>query len=172
MKEHLIPYLIFGYLINGIIWGVICRAIVNSKGYSSDENHGFAWGFFLGLIGLIVCLGKPNIMLLNMRQNNNVSSGLNYNGRNNTLHRNMNEDKAGWVCNCGARNYENENSCHRCGKSRMPVKNNTVESAASSSSKTNDADTSARIKELKHLFDSGLITEEEFTAKKKQILGL
>ena len=54
----------------------------------------------------------------------------------------------------------------------MPVKNNTVESAASASSKTNDADTSARIKELKQLFDEGLITEEEFTAKKKQILGL
>lgn len=42
-----------------IIIGAICRAIVRSKRYPNFENHGFAWGFWLGLIGLIVCVCKP-----------------------------------------------------------------------------------------------------------------
>lgn len=41
-----------------LIFGFVGRAIVKSKGYEYD-NHGFAWGFWLGIIGVIVCAGKP-----------------------------------------------------------------------------------------------------------------
>ena len=37
------------YVINGLFWGIICHFVAKSK-----NNSGFWWGFFLGLIGLIV----------------------------------------------------------------------------------------------------------------------
>jgi uncharacterized membrane protein YeaQ/YmgE (transglycosylase-associated protein family)/predicted Zn-ribbon and HTH transcriptional regulator len=46
-------------LVMGVIWGFVGRAIVGSKGYDGSDNHGFAWGFWLGIIGLIVCASKP-----------------------------------------------------------------------------------------------------------------
>lgn len=36
-------------VINGLFWGIICHFVAKSK-----NNSGFWWGFFLGLIGLIV----------------------------------------------------------------------------------------------------------------------
>lgn len=46
------------YIILQIIFGLISRAIVKEKCYPDNENHGFAWGFWLGVIGLIICLCK------------------------------------------------------------------------------------------------------------------
>lgn len=41
------------------LWGFVAKQIVKSKGYPDSENKGFWWGFWLGWIGLIVCLTKP-----------------------------------------------------------------------------------------------------------------
>ena len=41
------------------LWGFVGKQIVKSKGYPESMNKGFWWGFFLGWIGLIVCLVKP-----------------------------------------------------------------------------------------------------------------
>lgn len=55
----MIKYIIIGsVLIVLIALGIICKKIVKSKGYPNDDNAGFAWGFFLNFIGLIVCLKK------------------------------------------------------------------------------------------------------------------
>lgn len=43
------------FLVQGLIFGFITRAIADSKGY----DGGFWWGFFLGLIGLIVVAVRP-----------------------------------------------------------------------------------------------------------------
>lgn len=51
---------IVSWIIFGVIWGFACRAIVKGKGYPDAYNHGFAWGFWLGLIGLIVCACKSD----------------------------------------------------------------------------------------------------------------
>lgn len=56
---------IIAFSINGIIWEIICYFLVKSKWYEKSENHGFAWGFWLGLIGLIVCCIKPNVTYQN-----------------------------------------------------------------------------------------------------------
>ena len=40
------------------LWGYVCKHIVRSKGYPDSENKGFWWGFFLGWIGIIVCVTK------------------------------------------------------------------------------------------------------------------
>ena len=41
-----------------VIFGAVCSSIVAKKGYPKEKNHGFLWGFFLGVIGLIVCACK------------------------------------------------------------------------------------------------------------------
>jgi len=40
----------------GLIFGFITRSIARKKGYS----HGFVWGFFLGVIGLLVNVFRPD----------------------------------------------------------------------------------------------------------------
>ena len=56
------------FLGGGIIFGLASKHINESKGYSG----GFAWGFFLGLIGIIVVACKPNI---NKQSSYSESSG-------------------------------------------------------------------------------------------------
>lgn len=53
------------YFVLGIIWGAVSSSIVKGKGYPDSENHGFAWGFWLGLIGLIVCASKVPYSMVN-----------------------------------------------------------------------------------------------------------
>ncbi len=60
------------YIAIGCVFGAICRKIIEDKGYSSQENHGFAWGFGLGVIGFIVCSTKPD---MNNTPNMNGSVG-------------------------------------------------------------------------------------------------
>ncbi|MBQ7186830.1 MAG: hypothetical protein IJR91_04280 [Ruminococcus sp.] len=45
-------------VIAAIVLGFVGRFIVKGKGYPDQMNHGFAWGFWLGIIGLIVCACK------------------------------------------------------------------------------------------------------------------
>lgn len=47
---------IIGYLVSCIVFGLITRHVAQSKGYEG----GFAWGFWLGLIGLLVVGFRPN----------------------------------------------------------------------------------------------------------------
>ncbi len=55
----MLKYILIGAALAVLITlGIICRKIVKSKGYPEDDNAGFAWGFFLNFIGLIVCLRK------------------------------------------------------------------------------------------------------------------
>lgn len=213
----------WGYCIGGIISGLICgaigRIIVSSKGYDDSDNHGFAWGFWLGLIGLIVCACKPEAP----RRSFGSSKGLGYSGLNGDSN-NIGAPSShnSWVCTCGARNSSHDNICNRCGKGRYASPNTSIagnntpsrntswvcecgmrNSAAHSvclkcgkvkqesvfaikqtstnaevtpslenNTTSNIGNTAAQIKEFKKLLDEGLITEEEFAAKKKQILGI
>lgn len=50
-------YLII-WAVQGAIWGFATNKIVENKGY--DENW-FWWGFFFGLIALLVALSKPTV---------------------------------------------------------------------------------------------------------------
>lgn len=104
-----------------IVCGVISKKINESKG----RRGGFAWGFFLGVIGIIVVACRSDL-----NQTNTVNPGYN-NQVNNTINSNnaLQQDKN--------------------------VKSPKEELAS-----------------YKDLLDSGLITQEEFDAKKKQILGL
>lgn len=67
-----------------IISGNISKAVVKSKNYPDSINHGFAWGFFLGILGIIICLFKTPIP---KRRSSTSSSSSNY-SRNTTRSRN------------------------------------------------------------------------------------
>lgn len=49
------------------VWGCICQMIGNNR----NVNYGFLWGFFLGIIGLIIiiCLGNGNNNSINAVDN-------------------------------------------------------------------------------------------------------
>ena len=44
---------IVAFVIIRIIIGAICKSIVSSKRYPDSDNHGFAWGFWLGIMVLL-----------------------------------------------------------------------------------------------------------------------
>ncbi len=81
--------------------------------------------------------------------------------------------KGQWKCECGALNYPYETSCHRCGKQKPFMKTeSTAKPAAAPTPKPAEKSITEQLEELKKLVDQGLITEADFEAKKKQILGL
>lgn len=45
------------YIVISVIWGLVTQKVAENKGY---YDHAFWWGFFLGLIGLIVILVRPD----------------------------------------------------------------------------------------------------------------
>ena len=106
----LLVYLIFFAVLigQGCVWGWAVNKVVKNRGY--DENW-FWWGFFFGLIALIVALTKPQ-------------------------------------------------NTYGQYKSTVACENGT------------NSDKFAEVKKYKELMDAGIITEEEFSKKKSEILGV
>ena len=82
--------LLIAYVFQGIIFGVICSYVASTKGY----NGGFAWGFFLGIIGLLVVGFRPNLT---------QASAEAYRP---TYPDGQPKPKPQWECVCGAKNPE------------------------------------------------------------------
>ncbi len=73
---YTIGYLFFTVGVR-VALGCLGRKIVNDKGYPKEQNHGFVWGFFLGIIGLLVCsIKKPYYDTIGYAPQNRI----NYNG--------------------------------------------------------------------------------------------
>ena len=109
-----LPIILLGFTISSLL-GVVCERMLKSKGYPIEENNGFWWGFFLAVIGLIVCALKP-------------AYSLTQNGLRQVLDQRSSNHKPASISN--------------------------------------------QIKEINELKEQGLITEEEYEAKKKQILNI
>ncbi|MGN0576121.1 MAG: SHOCT domain-containing protein [Ruminococcus sp.] len=107
--------IIFG--IRGAIYGIIAIGISEKKG-NDEGNAGFWWGFWLGLLGLVIVACQPN----------------------NKFKKEAEEE---------IENYDMEID-------ETLINNYEIE----------------EIKKYKKLLDDGFITEEEFSEKKKQILGI
>lgn len=112
-------------LISAVGFGIACRAIVKGKGYPPEMNRGFLWGFFLGLIGLIVCAVKPvygqmNQFYYNGQPMNGGQYGQPYGSQqfgdqySQPYGQNF-SGQDGWYCSCGAQNTEGSNFCRICG---------------------------------------------------------
>ena len=63
-------------LIVSLVCGGIGKSIVRGKGYPDHLNHGFAWGFWLNILGIIVCACKSDYS--SGRRNNYNNSGSSY----------------------------------------------------------------------------------------------
>jgi hypothetical protein len=157
-------------IIVGVIFGLICKHIVKSKGY---ESGGFWWGFLLTWIGIIVCALKPEAPHSSSRSSSGSSSGgLSYPGLGSASAR----DDSHWTCKfCGRQNGNMYTTCGKCGRNKFDkqVAAPAVSQAVTAPVNTPSADNvAAQIKDYKKLLDEGIISEEEFAAKKKQILGI
>ena len=140
------------------LWGWATYSINLNKGY---DNNGFWWGFWLGLIGVIVVLCKPDARTqyyetygYPSQYGNKIPEG-------------------GWKCTCGTIHSSYVTSCS-CGKSKREVLNPTPApkpqpSAAAAEDK--ESKIIAALQEYKKLLDSGVLTQEEFEQKKQQLLG-
>lgn len=156
------------------IWGAITWKVNDSKGYSSN---GFWWGFFLGWIGLIVVACRSNVSGYKMsgwkcvcgrvhsdyvtacacgRIKNNISSM--------PVSTPAKLVNGGWQCSCGRIHAAYVSSCV-CGINKKDALANTSPATPSGEEATVNL-----LKEYKALLDSGAITQEEYDAKKKQLL--
>ena len=88
----------------GVIFGLAGSSIVEGKGYPQKDNHGFAWGFWLWFLGIIVCVSKPAYTILNLHRivnfnNNTINTNNIDNESNNNIENN--------AVNDGLLNYNN-----------------------------------------------------------------
>ena len=144
-------------LVWGLVWGFATQAVITNKGY---YQNWFWWGFFFGLIAMIVALSKPNAQT-------NVSTAAPEwmsHGHNNQL-----LDAGGWTCSCGRVNPSYTGTC-ACGKTRQQALERVREQAEK---KAEDEEIAKleKVKAYKEFLDSGVITKEEYEAKRKEILG-
>lgn len=145
-------------IIWGLIWGFATRAVIYNKGYS---DNWFWWGFFFGFIALIVALSKSE---KHYNETNTGSSIIK-----DTFYDEKIMADGGWKCSCGRTNYHYVSTC-ACGRSRYDAS----PAVKTPSHSPIEQPTSAieDIKKFKELLDAGIITQEEFNAKKKQLLKL
>ncbi|MBQ9838854.1 MAG: SHOCT domain-containing protein [Oscillospiraceae bacterium] len=151
-------------LVVGIIFGCITKGINENKGY----DGGFAWGFWLGWIGIIVvacrqpCVYTPTESIIvpakNAVQTVSAPPG-------------QIDASGSWRCRCGRVNARFVSSC-ACGLSKREA---TEPATPAVSKNDTDAENELKnislLKEYKALLDSGVITQEEFDAKKASILS-
>lgn len=144
LNSYMTTYFIIGVIVSvimGCIWGAVTAAINEHKGY----DGGFAWGFFLGLIGVIVVASRaPYVRPQPVYKPMTITSG--------------------WVCTCG-RTHDNYVSSCVCGNTKRDALQGKKTEQNPESSKINT------LKEYKKLLDEGIITQEEFDQKKTEILS-
>lgn len=140
-------------LVQGLIFGFAADAIVSNKGY---EENWFWWGFFFGLIALLVALSKPQ---------NTVE--ISYEIREETHQKNLLEN-GGWKCSrCGTVHPAYTGTCG-CGGTKKDSLNQTRQEQKNSS----ELENIQKLKGYKELLDAGAITAEEFERKKQELLSL
>lgn len=183
--EYLIGYLI-GILIWAVVWGFITKHISESKGY----DGGFWWGFWLGLIGLIVVACKPNTYYNQSYNNYGSPYGSPLTPKLTPYEQEKIIEEGGWKCNnCNRVNPDYITTCS-CGTSKsnnvsIPFERNstpierpktkselTPESKSTTETEPKLTLAADEILKLKQLLDAGALTQDEFDAKKKQLLGL
>ena len=141
----------------GLVWGFATSAVVRNKGYGEEDVMWFWLGFLFSFIAIIVAASKPVYQppLSPARKERERQQDI--------------LDEGGWKCVCGRVNGYYVSSC-ACGRSKSEGNvNNQIRIEPQKIEEKSDI---AKIKEYKELLDCGIITQEEFDAKKKQLLGL
>lgn len=177
MDYDFVAYFIALILAVGIrcIWGAITWKINDYKGYASG---GFWWGFFLNLIGVIVVACKPNVSSYKItgwkcacgRVHSDYVTTCSCGrtaSRTDGAHNTASVPDGGWRCTCGRAHPAYASSCV-CGVTKREATAGAAKPAPTPA--TNEQNTVNLLKEYKSLLDSGAITQEEFEAKKAQLL--
>ena len=170
-EEFYVIAVLIGFFIQAVIMGIITRKINESKGYYG----GFAWGFWLGIIGIIVVACRSDNHHASYRESAQDAAMREF-AREENDKRLLKE--GGWKCyRCGRVNASYDSTCN-CGmyvqqnrdwKKKQEEKKRMI----AEEQKANEAKRQANdIARFKQLLDSGAITQEEYDAKKKQILKL
>ncbi len=174
-------------IIQACIFGAITQSINENKG----RDGGFAWGFLLGAIGIIVVACRPAIHYTPTESiirpdYRTGSSGYRSNAYSNPA---LGSGSNSWKCSCGRFNANYVSSCV-CGQNKhqaisvkttpgatkpapnhyIPATPGTLQAAPRTISADEFKNISA-LKEYKALLDSGVITLAEFEAKKREILN-
>jgi len=140
-------------LIIAVVFGCATQSIVSNKGY--DENW-FWWGFFFGVIAVIVALTKPE--RTRFTQSPEASA---------PYYENKILKNNGWVCaKCQKTNPHYTGTCS-CGN----TKGENEQILQQKEKKEIEAENIEKLKKLKELLDSGIITQEEFEKKKEELLN-
>ncbi|MBP3636549.1 MAG: SHOCT domain-containing protein [Clostridia bacterium] len=101
--------IILAYVIQGLIFGFIAKYIAESKGYDT----GFAWGFWLGIIGLLVVGFRPTILQTTTSHATTLKQSEYWS--------NLSAAKStpsGWTCVCGQDNAYGLSYCTKCRRSK------------------------------------------------------
>lgn len=153
------------------IWGAITWKMNDYKGYASN---GFWWGFFLGLVGVIVVACKSNVSNYKMtgwkcvcgKVHSDYVTACACGRARNTV---ASVPAGHWSCSCGRIHAPYVSSCI-CGLSKKDAARSATVPEKATSATPSEQDTVNLLKEYKTLLDSGAITQEEFDAKKAQLL--
>lgn len=154
-----------GLIIWGIIWGYATKTVNETRGYEG----GFWLGFFLGFIGLIIVACKSKKSYTDYVSSTLLSAAS----------QEANDKKVisngGWKCSkCGRVNPSYTGTC-ACGGSKYETEAKEKADAEEAKARENSEKEFLELQKLKtykDLLDSGVITQEEFDLKKKQLLGL
>lgn len=180
-------------IVQALVFGFATKIVIENKGY--DDNW-FWWGFFFGFIALIVACAKPQN--INYTSSSSQPSQPAYTSYSSSYGSNLNKDankayneqllaNGGWKCSCGRVQASYVSSCS-CGRSKSEVLNAQYKKKQENERKQvelkkqeevkkqveamDEMSKVSVIKEYKELMDAGAISQEEFEAKKKQLLGL
>ena len=176
---------ILASVIHGLIFGFIAKYIAESRG----DDTGFAWGFWLGLIGVLVVGLRPSKVSTPAYSNAQAVP------------------KVEWECGCGAMNSDSLNYCFACRRNRGEYKPRSkvkCPHCGAFNTETNDVcfacnkplsetkeiiqqpavveknkiaqtiennDFVTMLEKLAKLHERGILTDEEFQQKKSDILA-
>ncbi len=154
-----VSIIIIAYCIYGVAWGIATNRVLEEKGY--DDNW-FVWGFFFGFIAYIVASNKPDISERSYQSDRIYDEA----------EKRKNEDimqSGGWKCSFCQRINEYYVTTCTCGKSREESDRNIAKSSVEENQMA-EAPEIAILRKLQTMYQSQLITEEEYAAKRKEIL--
>lgn len=143
---------LFLFALLGILWGFATNYVIKEKGY--DEEW-FWLGFVFQLMAFVVAWVK--LPYDQTAEGQRVKKQISEIRQRDTL------QAGGWNCSCGRLNAAYVTSC-TCGKNKMQAE---IELKNASSEAQVE-----KLKVYKELLDSGVITQEDYDVKKKQLLGI
>lgn len=159
------------WLVTSIVWGFATQAIIENKGY---YDNWFWWGFFFGIIAVLVALSKPQCHAYDACNVDRLS----YVADTYLVERNGQQTEkvvtsGKWKCHfCNRINPSYTGTC-ACGKSKADTEDFEKRNAQlqkEQAQKIREEDALDKLKKLKELLDMGALTQEEFDLKKKELL--